>query len=567
MDDMQETSPGPARDAKSVGSDSSPANTNPRETDAVRSSAVGSQREKRSGASTGFWAETPKAMKLIISILGPIVLLLTVCALVYAIFVIFGIPRPAFMEHIGSAEGKGTGEIGDTFGGLLAPILTAGALGATVWFSKVQLDQTREHFDKALSNERAIADRQRAEKVVAWVAEGNSPQERNASILGIIIMNDAGALIHDFDIDISGNGKAEPIPQNREVAIAPGMWFVPFARSVDESSEIAWQQITQVAIDAGQMKALIPTTTFVEKERVIDEYLLTAHSQLREENGADDESVDLPFYWITRTRFELQGESWERDESGKLLTASKAPGSVWKVEQLQASAATVKPSLKVARQLGKRAKGPRRLIDLTLLRLSGITDENMLVNANKGLDASDGLLKDVEKVWAPIYPGKPQISSAMEIKLSNSAGLRFIKDKNFYPGKIDITPSNSQLSVYSDNGVTAKVLILNAGSVVYNAMTGKGSVHNTNRRGTQTGLFAADTLLTEEPDFWMENQAIWFAVLQAMVNKTNELIAEIGNSSDGSELVSSVISGLNASKGNQASLDADLPAKEEHGDA
>lgn len=115
MDDMQETSSGPARDAGSIGKDSTVANDDSRDVDTVSGSTTSPQEEKRSGGNTGFWAETPRIMKLIISIFGPIVLLLTICALIYAIFVIFGIPRPAFMEHIGSAEGKGTGEIGDTF--------------------------------------------------------------------------------------------------------------------------------------------------------------------------------------------------------------------------------------------------------------------------------------------------------------------------------------------------------------------------------------------------------------------------------------------------------------------
>lgn len=433
-----------------------------------------------------------------------------------------------------------------------------------MWFSKVQLDQTREHFDKALSNERAVADRQRAEKVVAWIAEGNSPQERNASILGIIIMNDAGALIHNFDIDISGNEEAESILQNREVAIAPGMWFVPFSQSIDDTSETSWQQITQVAIDAGQMKVLIPTTTFVENERVVDEYLLTAHSQLREESEGVDESVDLPFYSINRTKFELQGESWERDASGKLIKASDGSESVWNLEHLQASAATVKPSLQVARQLGKRAQGPRRLIDLTLLRLSGITDENMLVNANKGLDASGGLLKGVKTVWAPIHAGKLQKSSAMKINVTDSVAFNFTKLNDYYPGSFEIISSDSQIANRVEEGVTTRVQILHAGAVVYNAMTGKGSVNSVNRRGTQAGLFAAETLLSEEPDFWVENQAVWFAVLQSMVNKTHEIIE---CSSSRSELAGSEISGLNDVNGGQASLNSGLLANGEQRDA
>ncbi|MCF2587774.1 hypothetical protein [Brevibacterium sp. UCMA 11752] len=585
---------------------------------------VKTKRVSQNGSREGdLWKEIPIWIRATLVLVGLTLLFLTVIALTYAIYVIFNIPFPSLLDHIGSNNGQGTAVVGDTFGGLLAPVLTAGALGATLWFSLAQVNDARsatrkqiesseedsrlrrEEDEKARKDEMSAVNRQldqasrqfneemtraandaefsKAELINAWVADARRSDQVNATLHGVVITNRCGSLVHNFDLMISrtndhfqnehdvvaveGGGEVSdslqssspaagsrrraravenggPIHdsgQNRESAIPPGDWFVPFFPNDSGVLKFSWQKILPISVKDGRSVVSIPSA-----ESHAYDLRLEPHTRLKSGTGANSGDPDLPFYVIARQAFYLYGQLWERDEHGKLykgvVPGDRNPCS-WDESELMGNAASFKPVVR-AEWAGNRLGKVWEIVSLTLKELlSDKSWEHLMASPDSALVPADG--GAISRIYRVTF--KSASSSAirlymnedvyLELSASNSrSGSQFGGEGKqlLYPRvelgglpslegyKIEVTRYGSRGFPDIRNGVptrksvAANTAIRHAAVSVIRSLTGEGSV------STQ-GLFD-DQALLRDYRYWVENRAVWFAALQAMVNMANDIV-------------------------------------------
>ena len=111
-----------------------------------------------------------------------------------------------------------TGPVGDTFGGLLGPILNAAVLAATVFL--------------AVSWQPRKEERDRAANIVGWIAETEGGH------LGVVVANTSGSVASMVDVVVQRSGDDTPLI-DREATVPPGLWFIPFA-TVEPLLKVEW---------------------------------------------------------------------------------------------------------------------------------------------------------------------------------------------------------------------------------------------------------------------------------------------------------------------------------------
>lgn len=201
----------------------------------------------------------------------------------------------------GEFWGTRTGPVGDTFGGLLGPILNAAVLAATVYLAVTWQPRKEE--------------RDRAADVVAWVAE------TDAGHLGVVVTNASGSVADFVDIRVERNDtRSDGALTDCERAIPPGSWFVPF-RVEGDAPEIGWR--LPVSVDATSGMTVDLTTpaaatadgSAASAAQASSTYSLRPH--LPEVAGTEQ----LPHYAVTRLRYDLHGKSWLRESDGSIHRA------------------------------------------------------------------------------------------------------------------------------------------------------------------------------------------------------------------------------------------------------
>lgn len=266
------------------------------------------------------------------------------------------------------------GAVGDTFGGLLGPILNTMVLVVTI---SVALGQ-RRHVVMEREAHIEAAERARAEQVTAWVAEtSHSPDQE--SYLGVVVINNGSTLVRDVDLLVTvGTGGAPLELRNREAVIPPGTWFLPINRAhAEERAETAGSSpeigsgdwAAAVAVDTGgHLRVDLPDD---DRPRApLTSHVLGVHLPITVDGQ------ERPYYEIQLLRFTLDGAEWWRDRGGRLSRSVPSEGSSrtasWETE-FSPLASVPRPPSEGPKQIHRKDPGVQDFISRFAARLTGQT--------------------------------------------------------------------------------------------------------------------------------------------------------------------------------------------------
>lgn len=483
------------------------------------------------------WAETPKWLKIIIYIAGPVLALLSIYAIFTAVIVLLGIPIPGFPPNVGSADGQGTGEVGDTFGGLLGPVLTAAALGATVWFSHTQVSQARHQFNE----EKLNAERSRAENVTAWVAE--TVDDPGAEFWrGVLIVNESGSPLRNVDLIIVAEATGNRIADyNREAIVPPGTWFIPFQqRDANLTWMNEWFKPLPVTVEGGMSVRIVsPRLNATESTTQLNGSLqtstrrhdLTAHTPLKEDTD-QTQGFDAQYLSIDEMRYTLHGKTWWRDRDASVHEREiDQKGRKWQwlteVELNDKARARRYVMGTSARPL---SSGLKSVEDIVRTILSDTTPRVVGDRIQQGygnpLPADKGRLEGVAFIelvdGKEKYKSKMVDSTTLRLLLNGGGYLEISKSKNYYPGQVKLYgyDSEKQTEDSRTGGVGrtpgGRSLVLRAGAKVLESRLNRGCDHK--------GELDPEAVVKQDKEFWMHHEADLFAVLQAIVDEARRII-------------------------------------------
>ncbi|WP_313480253.1 hypothetical protein [Microbacterium sp.] len=279
-----------------------------------------------------------------------------------------GLPLPPAIEQT-----VPLGAVGDTFGGLLGPILNTLVLVVTI---SVALGQRRHVVAEREANVE-VADRARAEQVTAWVAE-TAHSDQQGSYLGVVVINNGSTLVRDVDLVVTVKNGESPLElRNREAVIPPGTWFLPINRAHAEDrgeamsptlgSEPSSDWAAAVAVDtSGHLRVDLPDD---DRPRApLASHVLGVHLPITVDGQK------RPYYEIQLLRFTLDGAQWWRDGGGRLSRsippAEAARTANWESE-FSPLASVPRPPSEGPKQIHRKDPGVQSFISQFAARLTG----------------------------------------------------------------------------------------------------------------------------------------------------------------------------------------------------
>ena len=299
-----------------------------------------------------------------------------------------------------------TGPIGDTFGGLLGPILNTAVLAVTVWVavywqpaqerqrasaaSEVQKGQ--DQAEKTRVEERAAE--LRASQVVAWLAEAPGTDK---GFIGVVVINSSDSLAQDVDFDVAtsyghnastisrdaSTGEVESVALNRESLIPPGVWFYPLQRSAEAGSEqteyrpedakLQWALPVPLGpAGARGLNSLTGASAATNAAGNLDS--LRPHLPERIV-GQDGVSRDAVHFTIEELRYTFHGQSWRRGADGNL---SRVLDDVWAPakEKLFSESVSRRRTVAVAAQSPSKYSDDSAVIEVMRRTIEKISDSD-----------------------------------------------------------------------------------------------------------------------------------------------------------------------------------------------
>jgi hypothetical protein len=499
--------------------------------------------------------------------LGIVLGILSLYALAYAAKVLFGISPLDWglfdrFPAIGPADGQGTGEIGDTLGGLLGPLLTAAALFATLKVAYEEGQRANRQFEDLESRSKI----ERAGKVVAWVGETSHDLNDSDDEYwhGVVVQNDSGLVVTRLDISVSEISEddekleiSNPEDdhgmniQDRETIIPPGAWFIPFkaqaAGRPGEEQEANWQRIMPIMVLNGQMHvnmSLASTDRSVAQaceQTPAEPIAISLHTRLT------IDSDDQPFYVVDHMRYIVGGQEWHRGTRALSGNASSdvpredSPWTGWRQNSLDAAERNVRQNaiqpvygsnqktepavsnflIETIRVLcGLKAEDDRAInkgamrgynvdCDNEAISRSGIIGVS-LPTGKKGGDGSDS--------------GSGKTSSRLRLHLSEGVALELTGIGKLYPKNIKrVDPVSAKIKApippdgctwkYSDKQLTQR-----AAYQLHKLSEGnRGAVFKSNeRKGVESSI-------RQQTAYWESNMGMWLAILADVAEKSIEL--------------------------------------------
>lgn len=283
-----------------------------------------------------------------------------------------------------------TGPIGDTFGGILGPILNAAVLASTVYLAvwwQPRKDRERKQSEDA---------RELASKVVAWMAETDEDAH-----LGVVVSNSSDSVAHNVDILVAPDGNGARRLIDREATVPPGTWFVPLSvpsgSGDSRSSAVGWK--LPVSVDTAKDLSVVLGVTDAEgdAERAVRSEEFTLRPHLPEMQDGEK----LPHYVLQELRYVLHGKAWRRNESGRI---DDAPELDEDEERLRDAAMRTARVSAQPRAMSRRVRPDvERLIRHTLALACTTV-------AEPGVDVFAAAATKPQKVDASILPGVAEIS-------------------------------------------------------------------------------------------------------------------------------------------------------------
>lgn len=275
----------------------------------------------------------------------------------------------------GGAWAPMTGPIGDTFGGILGPILNAAVLVTTVYLAVVwQPKRNREDAEER-------ADLERASLIVAWVATTD-----DRSHLGVVVTNASDSVAHNVDILVrraDAPAGASPVPRDREAVVPPGTWFIPLKLGQHANP---WEVPVSVDTD-GRLSVTLDSADATAPASVT----LTLRPHLPEIRDQRPE----PHYELAELRYELHGKSWLRGANGLVAEAPELTG-----EEHTAREAMERTPRSSARAMSKR-------VNSDIEELMRFTFATVCESAD---DAFDGAVTSPQPVNQLVLPGVDSIA-------------------------------------------------------------------------------------------------------------------------------------------------------------
>lgn len=375
-----------------------------------------------------------------------------------------------------------TGPLGDTFGGVLGPILNAAVLAATVYLA-ITWEPRRARKDEHDRTERAIA-----MKIVAWIAETDE-----GSHTGVVIANSADSVAHNVDLIALRDRDESARLVDREATVPPGTWFIPF--NIDDGAAASdWK--LPVSVDTSEQLSVTLRSDQTGDAEVGTVYTLRPH--LPQSEGEEL----LPHYTLKELRFELHGQSWLRDRRGSLIDAD----SLTDEEDALRETAMRTPRVSAQPRTAPRtvSEDLNKLMRFTVSKLCNTT-------AEAEVDLFEQAVIRPQKVDQTVLPGVVSISrngkSTMVLHLA-AEGRRVVlfQVNDEYPVGLEV--QNSDLEEVMDGKRKLSFRAKKAGA----AAIGKQN--------------AGD--LPQLSAWWVstaERQQLWLATLRAIVDVANRPVS------------------------------------------
>ncbi len=333
------------------------------------------------------WIASRAALWTMIGLLSAAVLL----ALVVSILAAVDAATAPGAGHWGTR----TGPVGDTFGGLLGPILNALVLGVTVVLA-VSWQPRRDR-------------RQKAESIVAWLGRSDADDQ------GVVITNGSGAIAHDVGVRFPARTAGGRDLVLWESHVPPGEWFVPYRLQGDEVSAAPdWRAAVNIDLDAMS----------VQLRGRQDDDARTAY--LRPDTATAYGRLD-------GIRFRLFGRSWRIDAFGTLRVAGPLSESerAERAEFAEMNREVVTPTAEVS-------DATAQLMRRTVAELCGTET------------AFDAALTKPQRVVAPGFPDAAVVtraprqrkSFAIELPGDDALIVRLMGSGDVFPAGVWVTDRN-----------------------------------------------------------------------------------------------------------------------------
>lgn len=224
--------------------------------------------------------------------------------------VVFAVVTFVTLVHTGADRTRHwaeiTGPIGDTFGGVLGPLLNALVLVTTVYIAVSFQPRWAEKVRLRVEEQRRAAD------VVGWIAETEDHR-----YIGVVVTNEADSVVHAVDIGVTTDGGEAP-DTDRETIVPPGTWFIPF-KAVQgdlgntDAGDLGWRLPVPVRRADG-MEVSLERLGANDDDPVVTTLFLRPHVP-----GERGEA--RVHYTLSEFRYVLHGRSWERTDEGRTVNA------------------------------------------------------------------------------------------------------------------------------------------------------------------------------------------------------------------------------------------------------
>lgn len=385
-----------------------------------------------------------------------------------------------------------TGPVGDTFGGILGPILNAAVLATTVWVAVYwQPEKDRERHAQQEKTREQEERLDRASDVVGWVAE-----TEDHSYYGVVVTNDADSLVRMVDIKIKVNHAPDFVLRpDREESLPRGTWFIPFATN-SGALKAGWMLPVPVRETNGMRVEMNNLTADDSLNEVVELYL---RPHVRETHYGRDQ----PFFALDLFRYQLHGQDWVRTTDGR---PQRTEIDEVEKREYEGYARTVRISAQTS--VGWRRVTPAvdQLVNhtLDLLRTDSVAAmDRSPEDLRKGIDVNQQILPGVRRI------SRPQ-GGRLVFELEKPADTRIELWGKYeqYP-EVSFTSTLVQHEVLFGSSKQASAII--------------------RRAATQTlglGKNAGDLL--RDADEWLRSEQAkvqWFIALRTMVEKAAESTA------------------------------------------